>query len=195
MYVKCLKMQNFRGISDLTLDFESNQPTVFIGINGVGKSSILDCLAILFSRLLARIQHEPLANKSVIARLRKQKDLANGKHFNDRDLKNNSQSSYNKIEILLSDSQSLTWSLEISREGRDLIRKSDTAQLNEYADRVREQYHKKLKENIPLTVYYSIHRYVLKVDLEFQEGTISRQIDAYENSLTKNNVNFASFSN
>lgn len=193
MYVKCLKMQNFRGISDLTLDFESNQPTVFIGINGVGKSSILDCLAILFSRLLARIQHEPLANKSVIARLRKQKDLANGKHFNDRDLKNNSQSSYNKIEILLSDSQSLTWSLEISREGRDLIRKFDTAQLNEYADRVREQYHKKLKENIPLTVYYSIHRYVLKVDLEFQEGTISRQIDAYENSLTKNNVNFASF--
>ncbi|WP_445637909.1 SMC domain protein [Nostoc sp. DSM 114161] len=42
MKVKRLKMQSFRGISDLTLEFDETQPTVLIGINGVGKSSILD---------------------------------------------------------------------------------------------------------------------------------------------------------
>ncbi len=49
MKVKRLKMQSFRGIGDLTLEFPTDEPIVFIGINGVGKSSILDCLAILLS--------------------------------------------------------------------------------------------------------------------------------------------------
>ena len=50
MRVKRLKMQSFRGISDLTIDFDDKEPTVFIGINGVGKSSILDCLAMWTSK-------------------------------------------------------------------------------------------------------------------------------------------------
>ena len=49
MKVKRLKMQSFRGIGDLTLEFDENEPTVLIGINGVGKSSILDCIAILLT--------------------------------------------------------------------------------------------------------------------------------------------------
>ncbi len=52
-------MTSFRGINDLTLEFDDTEPTVLIGINGVGKSSILDCLAILLSWLLARIQFAP----------------------------------------------------------------------------------------------------------------------------------------
>ncbi|MEH2264064.1 AAA family ATPase [Nostoc sp.] len=47
MKVKRLKMQSFRGIGDLTLEFDEILPTVLIGMNGVGKSSIIDCLAIL----------------------------------------------------------------------------------------------------------------------------------------------------
>jgi predicted ATP-dependent endonuclease of OLD family len=45
-------MTSFRGISDLTLEFQTNEPTVFIGINGVGKSSILDGLSLLLSRFM-----------------------------------------------------------------------------------------------------------------------------------------------
>ncbi|MFN4876649.1 MAG: AAA family ATPase, partial [Aphanizomenon sp.] len=48
-------MQSFRGIGDLTIDFDEKEPTVFIGINGVGKSSILDCLAILLSNIIKEI--------------------------------------------------------------------------------------------------------------------------------------------
>ncbi|MEA5529646.1 hypothetical protein VB638_08580 [Dolichospermum sp. UHCC 0684] len=36
MRVKRLQMQSFRGIGDLTIDFDKKEPTVFIGINGVG---------------------------------------------------------------------------------------------------------------------------------------------------------------
>lgn len=49
MKVKRLQMHLFRGIGDLILDLHTNEPIVFIGINGVGKSSILDCIAILLS--------------------------------------------------------------------------------------------------------------------------------------------------
>ena len=51
MKVKQLKIKAFRGIQDLTLEFDQNQPTVLIGINGAGKSSILDCLSILLAHL------------------------------------------------------------------------------------------------------------------------------------------------
>ncbi|WP_242044478.1 AAA family ATPase [Anabaena azotica] len=54
MKVKRLKIQSFRGIGDLTLEFDQTEPTVIIGINGVGKSSILDCLAILISQLIGQ---------------------------------------------------------------------------------------------------------------------------------------------
>lgn len=57
MKVQQLKINSFRGIRNLTLDFDLNEPTVFIGINGVGKSSILDCLAILLSWFTARVQN------------------------------------------------------------------------------------------------------------------------------------------
>ncbi|MEH2184535.1 AAA family ATPase [Nostoc sp.] len=59
MKVKRLKIQSFRGINDLTLEFDETQPTVLIGINGVGKSSILDCLAIIMSQVTGKIQDSP----------------------------------------------------------------------------------------------------------------------------------------
>jgi predicted ATP-dependent endonuclease of OLD family len=60
MKVKRLKITSFRGISDLTLEFHETEPTVFIGINGVGKSTILDCLSILLSWLIAQVQFDPM---------------------------------------------------------------------------------------------------------------------------------------
>ncbi|MBP0016217.1 MAG: AAA family ATPase [Cyanobacteria bacterium SBLK] len=49
MKVKQLTMKNFRGFDDIIIDFEPNEPTIFVGINGSGKSSILDCFAFLLS--------------------------------------------------------------------------------------------------------------------------------------------------
>lgn len=45
MRVKELKIHNFRGIKDLHLIFNTEQNVVvLVGINGVGKSSVLDCI-------------------------------------------------------------------------------------------------------------------------------------------------------
>ena len=55
MKVKRLTMRSFRGIDNLTLDFDPNI-TVLIGNNGVGKSSILNSLSTLFSDLVGRLR-------------------------------------------------------------------------------------------------------------------------------------------
>ncbi|WP_310485668.1 AAA family ATPase [Chamaesiphon sp. VAR_48_metabat_403] len=48
MHVKELKIHNFRGIKDLHLVFNMERNVVvLVGINGVGKSSILDCINFL----------------------------------------------------------------------------------------------------------------------------------------------------
>jgi recombinational DNA repair ATPase RecF len=40
---------NFRGIEKMELDFEGKKTVALVGVNGVGKSSILDALAITLS--------------------------------------------------------------------------------------------------------------------------------------------------
>lgn len=40
-----LQLESFRGFDALTIDFPSEGPAVFIGVNGCGKSSILDAIA------------------------------------------------------------------------------------------------------------------------------------------------------
>jgi recombinational DNA repair ATPase RecF len=48
MRVKELKLHNFRGIKDLHLVFNvAHNVVVLVGINGVGKSSILNCINLL----------------------------------------------------------------------------------------------------------------------------------------------------
>jgi predicted ATP-dependent endonuclease of OLD family len=48
MYIEELHLQNFRGFKELKLQFPRNL-AVIIGVNGSGKSSILDAIAIFLS--------------------------------------------------------------------------------------------------------------------------------------------------
>lgn len=50
MKLRSLTLSNFRGIRDLTLEF-SDHVNVLAGVNGAGKTAILDCAAIMLSRL------------------------------------------------------------------------------------------------------------------------------------------------
>jgi len=54
MRVEKLELTNFRGIRQLTLEFPT-QTTVLVGINGVGKSAVLDALALLMGQFIAAV--------------------------------------------------------------------------------------------------------------------------------------------
>jgi predicted ATP-binding protein involved in virulence len=100
MKIKHLKMNSFRGISDLALDFNEMGPTVLIGVNGVGKSSILDCIAILLSQFTGRIQDTPTSMRSL----------------SEEDITHGSKETQIEITITLNGEQDFTLSLSLLRE-------------------------------------------------------------------------------
>ena len=55
MKLKQLQTTNFRPFKELDIEF-GEQLTVLVGVNGAGKTSILDMLAIMLSRLIGRIR-------------------------------------------------------------------------------------------------------------------------------------------
>ena len=53
MEIKELHLTNFRGFEQLDVVFP-DRLAVFIGVNGAGKSAVLDAIGILFSQIIAR---------------------------------------------------------------------------------------------------------------------------------------------
>jgi predicted ATP-binding protein involved in virulence len=53
--IKGLKLKNFRGFKELEIKFPESELIVFVGINGAGKSSILDCISLFLSRFVSEL--------------------------------------------------------------------------------------------------------------------------------------------
>jgi len=218
MKVKRLKMNSFRGISDLTLEFDEIEPTVFIGINGVGKSSLLDCLAILLSQLTGIIQSSLEAIRS----------------FSEQDITNGKQQTHNEITISLNERE-VNWSLTEdrkrvikSRGALQVLSKSlleeifhqmplivsvpaqilieqvkankqwhdinrDNPALQAVVDELRTQLAENPEIKLPLAVYYPVNRAVLEIPLEILEEHQFEQIETYDQALTGGRIDFKSF--
>ena len=56
MKIKRLTLSNFRGFKSLDVDFDENL-TVLVGLNGQGKSTVLDAIAIGFGQFLSPLQY------------------------------------------------------------------------------------------------------------------------------------------
>ncbi|MDF5724390.1 MAG: AAA family ATPase [Rhizonema sp. PD37] len=113
MKIKRLKITSFRRISDLTLLFDENQPTVLLGINGVGKSSILDCLAILLSKLTGRIQES----------------LDSTRSLSEQDIMNGSEQTEIEITVSLDEGREFTWLVNKQKEGSKLAKSAGEMRL------------------------------------------------------------------
>ncbi|MBD1927298.1 AAA family ATPase [Trichocoleus sp. FACHB-90] len=191
MKVKRLKMTSFRGISDLTLEFDTDEPTVLIGINGVGKSSVLDCLAILLSNFL-----ELLVFLTPSSRLLKTKEDAKKgrkyliKNTNKHDITNEYQETRNEITISLQQSREVKWYFSKVQEGQI---KFDREELEVVAQDIRSQLKDNPKANLPLAVYYPVNRAVLDVSLEANQNYSFKSRDAYIEALTGEQMGFGSF--
>jgi len=217
MKVKRLKMNSFRGIGDLTLDLQTNEPIVFIGINGVGKSSILDCLAILLSQLIGRIaQHEDMSfieasisagqiNIGEVHGSTVQLNLGYAnqqisfaerdikiRDFSGNDITNERKNTHNIITTVLN-SREVTWSLTKVRKERSADTSSDLVELEGIVDDLTNQLEANPEKNLPLAVYYPVNRAVLNVSLEITNEHSFEQIDAYDQALAGVQISFARF--
>ena len=65
MRVRHLSMKSYRGIGNLELDFPDEGPVALIGINGSGKTSVLNCISKLLISLTNKINGQDDSSKII----------------------------------------------------------------------------------------------------------------------------------
>lgn len=204
MILKELNLVNFRGIVSMTLPF-STQTTAILGINGVGKSSVLDALAIALSNMTERIagqaskardiSPDDIKNDAAYARIQVTTDLnifTTPSQQAEDEIGSNSLTG-SRVKTLT------TWAIARNRKaGKHLVeRSSDFDQLNAHTRLFSarmlyaEADHK--PTSLPLAVYYDVHRAVLDVPLRVREKLTNTPREAYHDALGHGGTDFRGF--
>ncbi|CCI04284.1 AAA family ATPase [Microcystis aeruginosa] len=169
MRIKSIKLINYRGAVSLNIDFH-RQLNVFIGVNGAGKSTILDSLAIMLSWLVNRLKNTN----------------ASGRQMSETEINNGQGTAIIEITGVTEDSQEITWKIVKTRTGYiHAGERNNFSQLNEYTQQIQRQITEHQGQiNLPLFVYYSVNRAVLDIPLKIKTKHQFDSLSAYENALT-----------
>lgn len=176
MHIQSMTLQHFRSAVHLQLDLHGRM-NIFLGMNGAGKSSVLDASAILLSWLMNRIKQSG----------------ASGRPITEPDITNHAHSA--KLEMALStDAQEDAWWVTKTRHGKG--RKSAPSNLSgasNYANRLQSRIEdSEGGGNLPLFLYYPVNRAVLDIPLRIRKKHSFDQFSAYEDALTSG-ANFRTF--
>ena len=201
MKVKRLTMRSFRGIDDLTLDFDPNI-TVLIGNNGVGKSSVLNSLSTLLADLTGRLR---TSTGSEIM------EGDSRQFFSESDIKDGAQESSVSVQAsFLSladveiertteqkalDLENISWSLTKFQKNQGKGSLRDSGQLHLIVDRLHEQFFSS-NPNLFLLVFYPVNRTVPDIPLKAlstEQSHAFQQLQAYDQSLINSRLDFALF--
>ena len=182
MHIEKLHIQNFRGLREVILNFPQTNLTVLIGINGAGKSSVLDCMAIMLAQFLARLRN----SKKVEVRL------------TENDINIHSDFTANTITIFTGERERLSWRMVQERVYRQ--NPSNYDEINSYIKRLQDSFKSHPDLNLPVMVYYQTHRMVLKNPYTFNnkgskkaKKEVHYQFYAYEKAFSTGVNNFQDF--
>ena len=183
MKVKNLRLLSFRGIQELSVDF-TQRTTAFVGINGVGKSTVLDALAIALSQLTWRINGNHQKARSISP-----DDIQLGADFA-------------RIEVTVElRGRDVWWGLAKNRkDGKysDPSRSSDLEALNSAVRQLDAEWEhveseRQEKYQLPLSVLYDVHRAVTDVPLRVREKLLHNPYEAYQDALDRGGADFKRF--
>lgn len=166
MKLRSLKMIGFRGIIDLELQFPE-QINVLVGVNGAGKSAILDCTAVMLSRLIGRIRSS----------------AGTGRFFTETDINNRYKETRNKIHISFQ-GESVQWTVIKSRRGRNRQAITNLDELRKHIHQFRSRMEENEQTNLPMAVYYPVNRAVLDIPLRITKRHQFDRLAAYDQALS-----------
>ena len=165
MRIQTIDIAGFRGIPKLSLDF-SEQINVLAGINGAGKSAVLDCTAIMLSRLIGRIRSS----------------TGTGRFFSESDINNDVHETQNSISIIFR-GETVRWRVTKGRKGRRRQRITGLEQLRKHVDMLRSGLEQDEYSTLPLAVYYPVNRAVLDIPLRIRKRHRFDRLAAYDQAL------------
>jgi predicted ATP-binding protein involved in virulence len=176
MRINSIKLQNYRGISALSLDLHKKL-NVFYGENGSGKSTVIESITIMLSWAVNRIRY----SSSVSGRPILETDIKNGK------------TSTVIIISCFSEEQEVTWQLVKTHKGYYFKDRSNLSNLNEFTKQLQEKISKNEERlNLPIFVYYPVSRAVLDIPLRIRERHSFKLFAAYDHAL-ESGANFRAF--
>lgn len=181
MYIKELKLNNFRGFESLVLDKIPQNLLVLIGVNGSGKTSILSAITFLLSYFITWSSDK---NILISEKLNSLKD--NRSFIEDEDIKNESL-----LTILTIKTDFGHWTIKKEYQKNQEILKEEKAK--DYGLKIKVKQKIDSQFNIPLIVYYPVNRKVRRPLLQVPKQDKYKQIDAYNQALTGVEINFNSF--
>ena len=177
MKIHNVNINGFRGISELSLDF-SERTNVLAGINGAGKSAVLDCIAILLSRLIGRIRSS----------------TGTGRFFSLSDINNDVDvhETRNSISIYFQ-GEIVQWTVKKGRKGHKKQRIEGLDQLRMHVEHLRSEMEEGEDATLPLAVYYPVNRAVLDVPLRIRRKHRFDRLAAYDQALSGSPSSFRVF--
>jgi predicted ATP-binding protein involved in virulence len=176
MKITEISLKHYRGAESLQLKLGKNL-NVFAGVNGSGKSTVLDSVAIMLSWAVSRI-------KSV---------GASGRPIAEADIMNGHSSAL--IEIVCTEGDRIIeWKLSKSRKGHGSPEdRSNLNNLSEFTKQLQAEISAKHENiNLPLFVHYSVNRAVLDIPLKIKKKHSFDLLNIYDESLTSG-ANFRTF--
>ena len=175
MIIESIKIENFRGIEYLEIPALDEHINLFVGVNGAGKTSVLDSFSLVLSWLLARIRN-PKSSGTLIA---------------ESDIKNNSKSG---CSISIKVKNSGEWILYRSKSYAKNKTDNGKTELRDMMEYINEIHHSATQGgNIPVIMYYPVNRAINNAPAHLKRGGKEPEIwDTYENAL-KGNTEFRSF--
>ena len=200
MRVQRLELTHFRGIRHLTLDFPQNV-TVLVGVNGAGKTSILEALRAALALLLQVVQEGVSEDEET----REARHMFQESYI-DQVLTGRALSPYlqeSDIQVgqrdlsLAVDASTASGDLTLSITGHstlpgEIALRATSDKLDkltlELAVRVR---HEPLTP-FPLAIYYSARHSAARGDPYSEEGDVENQLAAHEHALTGSGLSSAS---
>ena len=172
MKIEKIELCNFRSASKINFEFTENL-NLFVGINGSGKSTVLDALSICLSWLVRRIERE------------------NGRGFyiQDSSLRNEQDKGFLDIYVI-EGSSSYRWALTKTVKGRSSDKESHLGGANKLAEVIKNNHEH--YTSWPVIAYYTINRAVGVIRPEFPDRDSMYNLDVYENALD-GKTNYQSF--
>lgn len=178
MHIDTIRLHQFRGARKLTLKLDPKL-NVFVGMNGSGKSTVLDASAILLSWMVNRLKSAK----------------GSGRPINKADIQNSRPFSKLAIECKEFEEQvPLRWSIVKSLHGtRSIDERTELKALNAWAYEMQDTITgAEFNVNLPLFAYYPVNRAVLDIPLRIRSRHIFDIFSAYDDSLSSGS-NFRTF--
>lgn len=171
MKIKELKLHQFRSFDHMVMQFD-DRLTVLVGVNGAGKTSIINALTILLSHFNRKmLDFKRLAPK-----------------FSESDIRVGSQETVNSVTVA-HNGKTASWTIEAYRKGAKTHPKFHLAELTDFVNALGAED----LTSLPLAVCYGVNRAVQDISLSPQKAYDFDNFSAYGNALSERSYVFNDF--